>query len=336
MKRLFWFLILSSFALCFTAKGRVSLIMNGSFEYDGYSIDYITADDAPRYWCDVDLAEDNFGASLWSGGLTEGNYYLRVYCTDYGDFDQGDMGLISQQVYLDDANEFIFDLQLTTAYGDPWNPQKRSAVIAIDGNVVWETSSVGTDIRGLYEGQVCTIPQDYKDGQEHTLSVGIRVNNGTEDFIEYNSYWDFIKFDAHCGGFGYLAGDLNQDCYVTLADLAVLGLSWMDVPASPKDDLNEDGIVDKMDLALFAEDWLYNTYWQNNGQAGNVEMELLESDFDLSGKVDLVDLMVFSEYWLSDSTCAGLELSGDDTINFEDFAVLAEQWGQRDWLYYVE
>jgi len=128
---------------------------------------------------------------------------------------------------------------------------------------------------------------------------------------------------------------LNQDCFVGLADLAVLGLSWMSEPASPRDDLYEDGIVDYWDLGLFAEDWLYNTDWKKWGQDGTFEMERLENDFDLSGQIDLGDVMVLSENWLSDGICGGLELSGDDIINFEDFAVLVNQWGQRDWFYYI-
>ena len=335
----FLVLVLVMFFAGTTVLGQVrnSLVRNGSFEYDGASIDYITADDAPRYWCDVNLVEDKFGASLWSGGLTEGNYYLRVYCTDYGEFNQGDMGLISQEVYLDDANEIIFDLQLSTPYGDEWDPLKRSAVVAIDGNVVWESNSVGTDVRGLYEGQVCTIPQGYKNGQTHIVSVGIRINSGTDGFpIEYDSEWDFVKFDVHCGGFGHLAADLNQDCYVTLADLAVLGLSWMSEPASAKDDLYEDGIVDNLDLALFAEDWLFNTDWTRWGQARTVRMEKLALDLDLSGEIDAGDLMILSEFWLGDGTCAQIELSGDDVVNFKDFASFASEWGLRDWLYYVE
>jgi hypothetical protein len=110
----------------------------------------------------------------------------------------------------------------------------------------------------------------------------------------------------------------------------------MTKPASAKVDLNDDGIVDNNDLGLFAEDWLYNTDWRNWGQTGNFEMEKLEYDFDLSGQVDLGDLMILSEHWLGDSECNWPNLSGDDVINFEDFAAFAEQWGRRDWLYYVE
>jgi len=334
--------ILSLAAIMFiagtTVLGQVqnSLVRNGSFEYDDTTVDYITAGNTPRYWCDVNLAEYNFGASLWAGGLTEGNYYLRIYSDRYGEFDQGDMGLVSQQVCLKDANEIIFDVLLTTTYNKIWNPQKRSAVIAIDGNVVWESNSVGTDVRGLYENQTCVIPEGYMDDLMHTLSLGVRVNDGAEDSIEYDACWDYIKFNAHCGGFGYLAGDLNQDCYVTLADFAELALSWMDEPASAKDDLYEDGFVDYMDLALFAEDWLLNTDWTRWGQEGTFRMEKLDLDLDLSGAVDLGDVMVLSEYWLGDGKCCGAELSGDDIVNFEDFAVIANEYGLRDWLYYVE
>jgi hypothetical protein len=313
---------------------RNSLVRNGSFEDDGHTISYITPTNAPLYWCDVNMMNDNFGASLWKGGATDGNYYLELSSNYAGDFSDGDTGYISQQVYLDDVNEIIFDIRLK---GDgPWNPEKRSAVILIDSNVVWESNSVGTDVSGLYLDQSCTIPQGYKDSQTHKLSVGIRVNNSVPDYLEYDADWDFIKFDTHCGGFGYLDGDLNQDCYVTLADLAVLGLSWMQAPASPADDLYEDGIVDYRDLALFAEDWLTNTDWTKRGQKGTFRIGTLPLDFDLSGEVDLGDLMILSEYWLDDGSCAGVELSGNNAVNFKDFAIFAQQWGLRDWLYYAK
>ena len=65
-------------------------------------------------------------------------------------------------------------------------------------------------------------------------------------------------------------------------------------------------------------------------------MERLEFDLDLSGEIDLGDVMMLSEYWLSDGRCAGIELSGNDVVNFEDFAALVNQWGLRDWFYYVQ
>ncbi len=338
-------MILSSFVVCFSANSQVSLIRNGSFEKT-YDVD----DELLTYWCDVNTLDDKFQIYLSESWFTHdvgGPGRSLVLRTAFGTtYQAGDTASISQQVYLEkDLEGISFDLDIGTV-GSAWNPNYISALVLIDGVPIWYSQSLplsggaftGTvdldadDIANYLGGDVNQVFND----DWHKLSLAMRSNVSGFNLYQFTARWDFVKFNNYCGGLGFLDADLNQDCYVTLADLAVLGLSWMTEPASAKDDLNQDGIVDKTDLGLFAEDWLYNTDWRNWGQAGNFEMEKLEYDFDLSGQVDLGDLMMLSEYWLSENKCNGLELSGDNVINFKDFAVFAEQWGWRDWLYYVK
>ena len=342
MKRLFWFFVLSSFAVCFPANGRVGLIMNGSFEKDGQSIPDITLE-APTFWCDVVVPSGKFKAKVtdvWSThDIQEPGFSLEIR-SQLSSISKGDTASVSQQVYFEqDVNSLSFDVWLSALGFMDWDPAERTALVMIDGQIIWDSNDLPIDQDGDFLGTVVIGSEafsEFLDDNWHDLTLAMRSNISGFPYDLYASRWDFIKFDKYCGGLGFLDADLNQDCYVNLADLAVLGLSWMEKPASAKDDLNEDGIVDKTDLGLFAEDWLYNTDWKNWGQAGNFEMEKLECDFDLSGQIDLGDLMMLSEYWQKDSKCNGLELSGDDVINFEDFAVFAQQWGWRDWLYYVE
>ena len=87
----------------------------------------------------------------------------------------------------------------------------------------------------------------------------------------------------------------------------------------PNTNLNNDGIENLYDFAMFANNW------QQTG-AG------LAGDFDDSNSVDIDDLMMFSWFWLSQYSqyqqCegTGTDLDSDGIIAFEDFTKLAENW----------
>jgi hypothetical protein len=49
-------------------------------------------------------------------------------------------------------------------------------------------------------------------------------------------------------------GDLNNDCRIDLADVLILGQSWLNTGQTDAD-LNRDGLVDGADLALMADEW---------------------------------------------------------------------------------
>jgi hypothetical protein len=340
MKRFLTLLGLSFFVVCFAAKAQVSLIMNGSFEKNGHGIPDIT-EEAPLFWCDVNIPADKFDAWLDTPMATEGQYAL-TFSTTMEDVSAGDTATVSQEIFLEsDIAWLSFDLFLSSGWPSffPWDPALRTAFVAVDGDIVWDSNGLEIDENGEYFGTVYVTAVDfgqYLDNNWHKLSLGLRVNQTGSPEMDYYTDIDFVKFDKYCGGFGYLAGDLNQDCYVTLDDLAVLVSSWLSEPANPKDDLYEDGTINNLDFALFAEDWLFNTDWTKWGQDRTFQMERLDLDLDLSGAVDLGEVMVMGEYWLGDGRCAGIELSGDEVVNFKDFAVLCLHWGERDWLYYVE
>ncbi|MHC4457121.1 MAG: LamG domain-containing protein [Planctomycetota bacterium] len=319
----------------------VSIVMNGSFEKDGHSIDFVTASDPPYRWCDVNLPAGKFSASLWSDWSTHGNYYLTIYSDDWADFDVNDMGTISQQVYLQDVNEIIFDLKLDTTWNGAWDPGKRSAVLLIDDEVVWESNSVGGDVRGEYLNQVYTIDEKYKDEDLHKLSLGIRVNvSGYPDpDIEYHAQWDFVKFDAHCGGFGYLPKDLNFDCYVDVNDLKLLTEQWLANDPNWKYDMFEDdeNIFNFRDVAAFADYWMTNTDWKNWQEANCFEVELLSADLNNDGIVNLRDFSILAGDWRLTGPCikGDIDRSGasEGVIDNKDLSIMAEQWLQKSWIY---
>ena len=312
-------------------QAGVSIVRNGSFEDDGQIAD-ITAQ-APQYWCDVNVPSDKFAGKANTDWSTYGDYSLILYSKALGKCNDGDMAMVSQQVYLtEDANQIIFDLKLSSSSGD-WDPVKRSAVVLIDGNDVWDSNTLGS---GEYFKVSVDVNEEYKDANLHTLSLAIR-SNVTETLFPYREYrarWDFVKFDTHCGGFGYLPEDLNHDCYVDMKDLEILLGQWLVEDPNYEYDLFEDGIVNFYDFAFFAEYWTTNSDWENWQDENCYEAELLAGDIDDSGQVDLRDVSIFTSDWLAPVDCdTRADINGDGVVNFEDFAVLAEEWWLKSWLY---
>jgi hypothetical protein len=56
-----------------------------------------------------------------------------------------------------------------------------------------------------------------------------------------------------CGG-GRFRADINHDCYVTFEDFALLAGGG--AGGCTNCDLNNDGVLDRRDLVLFADQWL--------------------------------------------------------------------------------
>jgi hypothetical protein len=317
-----------------------SVIKNGSFEADGPIGDIDVK--APKYWCDVSLPEDKFYGYVdddWgTQGPDSGNYRsLTIYSYEYGTFAVNDMATVSNQAYFEeDVNGLIFDVKLATGWDDPWDPAKRTAFVLIDGNTVWESNSVGSDVRGEYLDQSYTVEDQYKDANTHTLTLGLRADVSGTPFIEYYAQWDYIKFDKYCGGLGYLSGDFDLDCYVDMNDFKQLIDRWLMEGPGERYDLLPDGIIDFYDFSLFAEYWMANTYWENWGDNNCYEVELLRCDIDDSGEVDYGDMLVLVDSWLQTGGCVRADLNFDGIVDFKDFAVLTRDWQDRSWLYWVQ
>jgi len=311
-------------------KGGVSLIMNGSFENDG-EIDSVTTENAPQYWCDVNIPASKFGGKVDTLWATYGNYSLTVYSKAGSTFVDGDMASVSQQVYLTDVNKVIFDIALSGTYSSlPWTSEKFSAVLQIDGNDVWDSNGQVPNGNGIYTIEVNDI--NINDEDLHTLSLVMRANKSASHPTKYLVRWDFVKFDAYCGGFGYLWEDLNLDCYVDMLDLEMLAGQWLAEDPNEEYDLFQDGFVDFRDFAFFADYWMCNTYWQNWQNDNCFDMELLAGDIDDSGEVNYGDIATFVDNWLNEGNCNRADLNEDGFVNLQDFAIIADQWLQISWL----
>jgi hypothetical protein len=158
---------------------------------------------------------------------------------------------------------------MDTYSGSGWDSNNSTAVVMIDDDIVWEPNSTNADIRGEYIGQSYAIENNYRDGNSHKLSVGLKINidkqDGFSDF--YLVRWDSIDCVLYCDGGGFLAGDFNRDCLVDVNDLQQVADVWLlEVESGDKynlyrdDDLEGIGTVNFYDLAILADNWLLTSY----------------------------------------------------------------------------
>ena len=320
------------------AQAGVSVVMNGSFENDGPVVDIGAK--APYRWCDVDVPSKFYGRIIWDpedeNWLSHGDHYLEVSSNPYKTFFTGEMATISQDVYLTDVSEIIFNIKLDTDYDDPWDPSKRGAVLLIDDDVVWESNSIGPDVRGEYYDQVYTVHPQYQDADLHKLSLGIRVNEGGYTYVNYQASWDAVRFDTHCGGFGYLAEDFDGDCYIDGVDLRMLVEQWLVVGPDEKYDLFEDGIINFDDYALFADYWMANSDSVNWRDDNCYQAELPVTDLDDDGIVNCVDYAVLMDDWMEEvpeGTCLRGDIDGSGEVDYADLCMLFDGWLEKSWLY---
>jgi len=314
-----------------SAQAGVSVVLNGSFENNG-SIPDITAK-APQRWCDVNLPAGKFGGWVGTDWKTHHDYSLSFYSEIFEPISAGDMAKISQQVYLKDVNEIIFDLKLGTTVGSGWDPNKRSALVLIDANIVWDSNDLGD---GEYTIEINDI--NINDENLHTLSIAMRANvSETEWFYEYLAQWDFVKFDTHCGGFGYLPEDINRDCYVNEFDLEMLAGQWLAENPAEKYDLFEDDrdIVNFKDYAILADSWLDYRDWRNWQDPNFVELEMPLADLNNDGVVNLRDFAILTGDWMTDGPClrGNIDLSEDGIVDYNDLSIMTDEWLLKSWLY---
>jgi len=317
-----------------STQAGVSLIMNGSFEDDGI-INDITLK-TPRKWCDVNVPSDKFLGWISTDWKTHGNYSLSLY-SGFASFAFGDMATVSQQVYLADVNKIIFDLSLGAIAGYPWDPSKRSALLLIDGDVIWDSGDHVPNANSEYLNQMVDVDEIYKDANSHRLSLALRADvTGMEWFFQYLARWDFVKFDTHCGGFGYLPGDLNQDCYVDMLDMKVLAEHWLEPVILLLSDVSDDGVVNFKDFAVFTDRWASNSNWENWQDDNCFEVKLLAADLNDDGIVNLCDFAILTCNWMSEDTCIRADIDGSGIVDYGDISKLADEWLLKSWLYGLE
>jgi hypothetical protein len=250
--------------------------------------------------------------------VTDGQYSLTLMSNAYQAFQVNDIAFVYQNVVLSDVNTIVFDVHLDTqSPGLVWDPTLRTAVVMIDNMVVWESPSTGPDVRGEYLNQIIKI--DMKDKDSHILAFGLRADvNQTTTTIKYYTDWDYITFDLHCGGNGFLDTDFNRDCSVDFNDFAFIADNWLaevepDIKfnLSHVGDVNSSyGIIDFKDVAVFADGWMGSDanqlesicdIWLQEVSPDDANNLFKGDDVNTHGVVDWLDLEVFVQDWLKGS-----------------------------------
>jgi len=304
------------------ARAAVSVIMNGSFENDAWPEDQYITEYPPYKWPEVDLRVRKFGGLVSTDWSTHGHYSLTLFSQGLGGVDANDMATLSQEVYLRDVGHIIFNLRLSTNWDIRWDPNRFSAVLLIDQDVVWDSNDWDPDENDEYREQVAAIDEKYKDKNLHRLSLGIRANapEPTATFVCHIAQWDFVRFDTHCdcGGFDYPPGDFNRDCLVDWLDFGMVFDQWLTAKPEKKFDLfsDDDNIFNLRDFAVFADTW-------NSGESGQ-EKDLLFADFNNDGIVNMKDFAISAEARRSED------------VDYSDILTIAEEWLETNWLYGLE
>lgn len=294
-------------------RASVCEIVNGSFEDNGWISDIAVKD--PNGWT-ANVPADKFRGYVSSDWRTDGSYNLTLYSEFWKMFASGDMATVSQQMELADVNEITFDLKLDTSAFSPWDPNKCTAVVLIDGDAVWESTSTGTDVRGEYRDQAFVVGEKYKTPGLHRLSLGIRVNVAEQLWDRYVTHWDSIDCTSYCGGGGLLGGDFNRDCYVNVNDLKLLADAWGNEidpydrrNLSRGDDIEGYGTISFLDFAAYAANWdgnipnlkIFAQKWLAEVDSDDEHNLFRDDDVEPSGSINFLDFATFADDWLGTS-----------------------------------
>lgn len=294
-------------------RGEDCGIVNGSFEDDS-SITDITARE-PNGWS-VEMPAGKFTGHVLSEWPQGGKYNLTLESGYWATFEAGDMATVSQEINLAVVRQINFDLKLDDFGMGGWDPNMCTALVLIDDEVVWDSTSAGLVANGSYPGQVCiTADEKFRTGDPHKLSLGIRVEVSDRIRGRYITHWDVVDCNLYCGGAGPVEGDIDGDCCVDANDLKILADMWLADAVDPNDpaNLSHDGdeltsfaTIDFRDFAVYAGGWDGTLF----GLEGLCEFWLAivdpdyeynlftEDDIRPSGLINFLDLAVLGSNWL--------------------------------------
>ena len=306
-------IVVALLAVVSAVRGEDCQVFNGSFEIDEWINDLALED--PNGW-DVNMPTGKFRGYVRSDWVTDGGYNLTLYADWFVQYNAGDMATVSQQIDLTDVNEVLFDLRLDTFNSTPWDPNTATAVILIGDDVVWDSNQATSDVRGEYIGQSFVVGDKYRDGQPHTLALGLKINVTEMLFERFITQWDMFTCTLFCNGGGLLSGDINRDCYVETNDLALLVDAWLHEvdPDSRCNLYREDdsagyGTIGFGDFAVYALGWdgsmatlgEFADVWLHEVDLDDQHNLFKDDDVAPSGIVNSLDFATLADNWLGSS-----------------------------------
>jgi hypothetical protein len=154
------------------------------------------------------------------------------------------------------------------------------------------------------------------EGGEQLLSDDtFTVRSGkSQDVLESELIWQVCKCVERP------KSDFSHDWTVSLADLAKFADQWLNSCSEPNwcqgTDLDQSNLVNFIDFATFAQNWLW---------------EIIPADFNIDGEVEFTDYAVFANQWMAGNCaesawCDEADFNKSGSVDLFDLAEFAEQW----------
>lgn len=114
----------------------------------------------------------------------------------------------------------------------------------------------------------------------------------------------------------WLNADINNDGIANFKDYALFAANWKKIGSNLGGDLDHNNVVDAADLLLFADGWLKTTSWYKP----------FAEDINNDGRVNFEDYAILGADW--GKTGRGLvgDLNKDRTVDYLDLMLLANHW----------
>jgi parallel beta-helix repeat protein len=136
----------------------------------------------------------------------------------------------------------------------------------------------------------------------------------SQDVLESELIWQVCKCIERP------KSDFSHDWMVSLADLAKFTDQWLNSCSEPNwcqgTDLDQSNLVNFIDFATFAQNWLW---------------EIIPADFNINGEVEFTDYAVLANQWRAGNCaesawCDGADLNKSGSVDLFDLAEFAEHW----------
>ncbi|MHC4355944.1 MAG: dockerin type I domain-containing protein, partial [Planctomycetota bacterium] len=143
--------------------------------------------------------------------------------------------------------------QFVDAEGDDYHLKSEGWRWAGDEAWMWDDVSSPCIDSGNPGTPLGDEPESIERDPDNVWGVNIRVNMG--------AYGGTSQASMGPHGWAMLA-DLNNDGIVDWLDVGLYAQCWLSADYEPAGDLNRDGTVDMSDWALLGQDWSQQTIWR--------------------------------------------------------------------------